>query len=153
MKLKYLLAASALGLSAAVILPAPVAAQQITSGIEGTVTDESGNPLANATVTITDTRTGATRTITTGSEGTFAVTGLVTGGPYTVSASADSFEGQTVSDITTTLQGNTNLTFALTSGGGTITVSASRVRLTQLAVGPGTSFAGERLEAAPSFNR
>jgi len=153
MKLKYLAAASVLGLSTAVILPAPVAAQQITSGIEGTVTNESGDPLANATVTITDTRTGATRTITTGAGGTFAATGLVTGGPYTVSTSADGFEGQTVSDITTTLQGNTNLTFALTSGGGVITVSASRVRLTQLAVGPGTSFAGEVLEAAPTFNR
>ena len=59
MKLKYLLAASALTLSAAAILPAPVAAQQITTGIEGTVTDEAGNPVEGATVTITDTRTGA----------------------------------------------------------------------------------------------
>ena len=154
MKLKYLLAASAVSLSAAVVLPAPVAAQQITSGIEGTVTDESGNPLENAEVTITDTRTGATRTITTGAGGTFAATGLVTGGPYTVSATAPGHEGQTVTDITTSLQGNTSLTFTLASGGGdTIVVSASRVRLTQLAVGPGTSFAGEVLEAAPTFNR
>jgi outer membrane receptor protein involved in Fe transport len=154
MKLKYLLAASALGLTtAAVIVPAPLAAQQITSGIEGTVTDESGSPIPGATVTITDTRTGATRTITTGGNGSFAVTGLVTGGPYTVSANADGFEGQTVSDIQTNLQGNTSLTFNLSSGGGVITVSASRVRLTQLAVGPGTSFAGETLEAAPTFNR
>ena len=32
-------------------------------------------------------RTGAARTITTGAGGTFAATGLVTGGPYTVLAS------------------------------------------------------------------
>src|SRR5690606_4480074 len=115
--------------------------------------DESGNPIAGATVTITDTRTGATRTITTGANGTFAATGLVTGGPYTVTANAEGFEGQTISDIMTNLQGSTNLGFSLTSGGGVIVVTGSRVRVTQLAVGPGTSFAGEQLEAAPSFNR
>ena len=51
-------------------------------------------------------------------------TGLVTGGPYTVAATANGFEGQTVSDIQTTLQGNTGLTFALTSGSG-MTMRAS----------------------------
>jgi len=153
MQLKYLLAAGAASLSLAAILPAPIAAQQITSGIQGAVTDGTGAPIVGATVTVTDTRTGATRTITTGSGGTFAATGLVTGGPYTVTANADGYEGQTVSDITTSLQGNTSLTFTLESGGGVITVLGSRVRLTQLAVGPGTSFAGEVLEAAPSFNR
>lgn len=153
MKLKYLLAASAISLSVTAILPAPVAAQQITTGIDGTVSDEEGNPIEGATVTITDTRTGAERTITTGSNGSFAASGLVTGGPYTVSASAAGFEGQTIADITTNLQGNTTLGFSLASGGGVIVVTGTRVRVTQLAVGPGQSFAGEILEAAPSFNR
>jgi outer membrane receptor for ferrienterochelin and colicin len=153
MKIKYLLAASAASITAAIVLPAPVAAQQITTGIEGTVTDESGNPIAGATVAITDTRTGATRTITTAESGNFTATGLTTGGPYTVEASAAGFEGQSISNITTTLQGNTDLTFSLTSGGGVITVSAARVQLTQLAVGPGSSFSGELLTAAPTFNR
>jgi hypothetical protein len=153
MKIRFLLAASAATLSAVALLPAPVAAQQITTGIDGTVTDEAGNPIEGATVTIVDTRTGAERTITTGSGGTFAATGLVTGGPYTVTANAEGFEGQTIGDITTNLQGNTNLAFSLTTGGGVILVTGSRVRVTQLAVGPGQSFAGEVLEAAPSFNR
>ncbi|HEY6814479.1 MAG TPA: TonB-dependent receptor [Croceibacterium sp.] len=153
MKLKYLLAASAISLSAAVVLPAPLAAQQITTGIEGTVTDEAGAPIAGAMVTITDERTGASRTITANDNGNFTASGLVSGGPYTVSATAADYEGQTVSDIQTTLQGNTSLTFALTSGGGVITVTASRVRATQLEVGPGTSFTAEVLEAAPTFNR
>jgi hypothetical protein len=153
MKIRFLLAASAATLSAVALLPAPAAAQQITTGIDGTVADEAGNPIAGATVTIVDTRTGAERTITTGSGGTFAATGLVTGGPYTVTANADGFEGQTITDIITNLQGNTSLGFSLTSGGGVIVVTGSRVRVTQLAVGPGQSFAGEVLEAAPSFNR
>ena len=153
MKIRYLLAASAVTLSAVTVLPAPAAAQQITSSIDGTVADESGNPIEGATVTITDTRTGATRSITTGSGGTFAASGLVTGGPYTVTASADGFEGQTIADITTTLQGNTNLAFSLTSGGGVIVVTGSRVRVTQLEVGPGTSFTEEVLANAPTLSR
>jgi hypothetical protein len=131
----------------------PAYAQQITSSIEGTVTDANGAPLPNATVTVTDTRTGAARTMTTSAGGTFSATGLVTGGPYTVAATAEGFEGQTISGINTTLQGSTSLTFALTSGTGEIVVSGARVKLTQLAVGPGQSFTSEILEAAPSYSR
>lgn len=139
--------------AAALVIPAAASAQQITTGIEGTVTDADGNPLGGAQVVVTDTRTGASRTLTTSSTGTFAATGLVTGGPYTVSANADGYEGQTVSGINTTLQGNTSLSFALASGSGEIVVTGTRVRATQLAVGPGTSFGAEVLASAPSFNR
>lgn len=139
--------------TAALAIPVAGYAQQITTGIEGTVTDEAGAPLAGAEVTITDTRTNSSRTLTTGSEGSFNATGLTTGGPYTVAATAAGFEGQTVENITTSLQGNTNLTFKLTSGAGEIVVTGSRVALTQLAVGPGTSFGQEVLETAPTFNR
>jgi hypothetical protein len=153
MKLKYLLAASALGLSATVILPAPVMAQQITSSIQGTVVDENGAPLAGATVTVTDTRTGAVRTLTTGTDGNFVAGSLVTGGPYTVTANASGYEGQTVNDVITTLQGATDLTFTLTGGSGEIVVTGSRVQITQLAVGPGTSFGAEVIENVPTYNR
>ena len=154
MKLKYLLAASVAGLSAAaVVAPQSAMAQQITSGIEGVVRDDAGNPIAGASVVITDTRTGATRSLTTGADGSFNATNLTVGGPYTIVASADGFEGQSITDITTTLQGNTSLTFALSAGGGEIVVTGTRVQVTQLAVGPGTSFTAEVLENAPSFNR
>jgi outer membrane receptor protein involved in Fe transport len=154
MKLKYLLAASVAGLTAAaVVAPTSAIAQQITSGIEGFVNDDSGNPIAGASVVITDTRTGVTRSLTTGADGSFNATNLTVGGPYTVVASADGFEGQSITDITTTLQGNTSLTFALAAGGGEIVVTGTRVQVTQLAVGPGTSFTAEVLENAPSFNR
>ena len=154
MKFKYLLAASVAGLTtAAVVAPTTALAQQITSGIEGVVNDDAGNPIAGATVVVTDTRTGASRTLTTGADGNFTATNLTVGGPYTISASAGGFEGQTVTDITTTLQGNTALTFALSSGSGEIVVTGTRVQVTQLAVGPGTSFTAEVLENVPTFNR
>jgi len=138
----------------------PVAgyAQQITTEIGGQVTDQAGAPLSGATVVITDTRTGAERSFTTGADGTFAARGLTTGGPYTITATSSGFQGPTVEGVFTNLQGETRLTFALegeaTAGGGeAIVVTGSRVGLTQLATGPGTSFSTEVLESAPSFNR
>jgi len=153
MKLRYSIAASLMAISVATVVAAPAQAQQITTGIQGQVNDENGASIGGATVVITDTRTGSVRTMTTGSDGRFNATGLVTGGPYSISVSADSFEGQSISDVFTSLQGNTDLSFSLSSGGGEIVVTGTRVRVTQLAVGPGTSFTAEVLENAPSFNR
>ena len=45
---------------------------------------------------------------------------LTTRGPYTVAVSAGAYEGQTLQDIYPPLQGSTDLTFALSSGGGEI---------------------------------
>ncbi len=154
MQIRHFLAASVAAIPMAVGLAAPAAqAQQITSGIEGSVQDDAGNPVAGAEVTVTDTRTGASRSITTNADGGFTATNLITGGPYTVAVNAAGFEGQSLADVFTTLQGNTSLGFTLSSGAGEIVVTASRVSVTQLAVGPGTSFTAEVLQNAPTFNR
>jgi Carboxypeptidase regulatory-like domain/TonB dependent receptor len=155
MQIRYYLAASAAALSISTVLATPAMAQQITSGIEGQVTDEAGAPVAGATVQVTDTRTGATRTISTDANGFFRADTLSTGGPYSVTTTAGGFEGQTVENVTINLQGNTQLTFALTAGADaqTIVVSGSRARLTQLAIGPGTSLGAEELENLPSITR
>ena len=158
MKIKYLLAASVVSLSAAATIATPAAAQQITSGIEGSVTDESGMALPGATVTVTNTRTGAVRTSTTGSNGSFRETSLPPGGPYTVTVTAPGYEGQTVEDVFTNISGNTGFAFALTSTAAgsddnVIVVTGARAAVTQLAVGPGTAFGSETLEAFPSITR
>jgi len=151
-------AAFVMPIAAVTVLPAPAAAQQITTSIQGQVTNESGAPLANATVSVTDTRTGATQTFRTDAGGSFSAQNLTTGGPYSVTAAADGYQGQTVPDIFTNLQGATQLTFALTAAAteaesAAIVVTASRVRATQLEVGPGTAFTTEVMQNAPSFNR
>lgn len=153
MKLRYLLAASVISLSATTMVAAPAMAQQITTTIQGEVSDENGVPIRGAVVTVVDTRTGAERTLTTGTGGTFAASNLTTGGPYTVSASAVGFEGQSLPEVFTSLQGDTSLSFVLSSGDGVIVVTGARVQSTQLAVGPGSSFNQEVLDTAPSFNR
>ena len=157
MKLKYLLAASVVSLSASAMVAAPAAAQQITSGIEGQVTDVDGTPLAAATVTVTDTRTGQTRTLTTDTDGTFRTSSLVPGGPYTITATAAGFEGQSVEGQFITVSGNTDFTFQLsTSSAGDeniIVVTGERANVQQLAVGPGSAFSVETLESFPSITR
>ena len=155
MKLKYLLAASVVSLSAAATIAAPAHAQQITSGVEGTVTDEAGNPVAAATVTVTDTRTNQASTLSTGSQGNFRVQSLQPGGPYTVTVTAPGFEGQTVEDVQLSISGNTGFDFALSSenAGNTIVVTGARAQVTQVAVGPGAAFDTQTLEAFPSITR
>lgn len=155
MQLRYYLAASAASLSLACGLATPAAAQQIVSGIEGTVTNESGEPIVGAKATIEDTRTGSTRTLTTSANGNFRANNLVTGGPYTITVTAPGFEGQTVENVNLTLQGNTRFTFNLTSGeeSDVIIVTGARANVAQLAVGPGQSFGLETLEGFPSIGR
>ncbi|MAY19989.1 MAG: hypothetical protein CL955_05165 [Erythrobacteraceae bacterium] len=156
MKIKYLLAASVVSLTAAAATVAtPVAAQQITSGVEGDVTDANGGPLAGATVTITDERTAQVRTAETGPNGGFRVQSLPPGGPYTVTVTADGFEGQTVENVFTNISGNTGFSFSLTesAAGNTIIVTGARAQVTQVAVGPGTAFDTQTLEAFPSITR
>ncbi|MBY6218665.1 TonB-dependent receptor [Qipengyuania aquimaris] len=156
MKFKYLLAASAVSLSAtAAMVAAPAAAQQITSGIEGQVVSDSGTAIQGATVTVTDTRTGQSSVLTSGPDGTFRVGSLVPGGPYTVTAQADGFEGQTVEGQFITVSGNTSFTFELTQSAAenVIVVTGARANVQQLAVGPGTAFGEATLEAFPSLSR
>ncbi|MEM7666062.1 MAG: carboxypeptidase regulatory-like domain-containing protein [Pseudomonadota bacterium] len=158
MKLKYLLAASVVSLSAAATIATPAAAQTITSGVEGTVAGEDGTALPGATVTVTDTRTGAARTATTGSNGGFRIVALSPGGPYTVTVTAPGFEGQTVEDVFTNISGNTSFDFELSASaaGGSdniIIVTGARAGASQVAVGPGTAFGAETLEAFPSITR
>lgn len=158
MKIKYLLAASVVSLSAATMLPAPVSAQQITSGVEGRVTDADGAALPNAVVTVIDTRTNQTRNATVSADGNFRTSSLVPGGPYTITVTAPGYEGQSVENQFLTVSGNTSFTFELspaTADGAdnVIVVSGTRARATQLALGPGSAFGAETLEAFPTITR
>lgn len=88
-----LLASSAVALSGAVVavgagIATPAYAQDYTSGsVTGSVTDESGAPIAGATVTITSNDQGFKRSATTTSGGAFNFPGLP-GGSYNVEVNA-----------------------------------------------------------------
>ena len=69
----------------------PAAAQKITGTIQGVVTDSQSAVIANATVTVTQAATGESRTVTTGSQGTFSVPDLDVG-VYDVTIKAPNFK-------------------------------------------------------------
>jgi hypothetical protein len=74
-------------------LPNAARAQSLTSGdIAGTVTDPSGAALPSATVTLKNNDTGATQTTTSSSTGAYRFS-LLNPGNYSVSASAQGFQG------------------------------------------------------------
>lgn len=155
MKIKYLLAASAVSITAATFAE-PAAAQEVTSSVQGVVTDEAGEPLAGASVTITDMRTGRTSTVTSSSSGGFTFRSLEVGGPFTISANASGYQGERVEGVYATLGDTTSLRFELADSAepmNEIIVSANAIVTTPRALGPGTSFSLQVLESQPSATR
>jgi hypothetical protein len=69
----------------------PAVAQGTTGTISGTVKDELGGVVADATVIITHQETGAVRNVTTGEEGTYSAPGLALG-TYSVRVEAAGFD-------------------------------------------------------------
>ena len=73
-------------------------AQVQTGNITGTLTDQTGANIPNATVTVTNTDTGAVRTVTTNAQGSYSVLDLPIG-KYQVRAEASGFGTQTRTGI------------------------------------------------------
>ena len=156
MKLKYLLAASVVSLSASAMVAVPGVAQEVTSAIQGTVTTETGDPVPGAEVVVTDTRTGRSSTVTTSSNGGFSVRSLEVGGPFTVVANAPGYQAERAEGLTVGLSGATSLRFELasqTSGNDEIVVTAQSITTSPRALGPGSSFGLDVLEEQPSLSR
>jgi Carboxypeptidase regulatory-like domain len=81
-------------LMTALLAPAVAGAQQTESRIVGRVTDQSRAMLPGVTVNVTATNTGTTRTITTDTEGNFAITNLGPGS-YRIEMELSGFQTQT----------------------------------------------------------
>src|SRR5258705_13060482 len=77
-------------LMAMILTVAPARAQLSTAEINGRVSDSSGAVLPGATVTMTQTATGLTRTVVTDASGAYLVSNLPTG-PYRLEVSLQGF--------------------------------------------------------------
>ena len=73
-------------------------AQANMGRIQGSITDQTGSAIAGATVTVTDTARGISRTLTTEDAGTYLATNL-TPGAYVVRAEAKGFKTTERSNI------------------------------------------------------
>jgi hypothetical protein len=66
--------------------------QAVTGTILGTVKDPAGVPIADASVRIVNTSTGAVRVVKTNAEGDYEAPSLPPGGPYTVNVEYPGFK-------------------------------------------------------------
>lgn len=152
--LSGLLGASTIALSMGMATSAM--AQTTTSTIQGYVTSEAGAAISNAAVTVVDTKSGFTRTVTTNDNGQFAVRNLSVGGSYDVSIAGSGFQSTRVEGLNLTIGGTSALNFTLapaTQNVDEVIVVAQRQVLADVALGPNASFGLEALESAPAINR
>jgi hypothetical protein len=142
---------------ASLLIAIPVAgfAQETTGIVRGAVYTPSGDPVAGATVTVTDTRTSASRSTTTGADGMFRVGGLAIGGPFEIRVASADYKSAQITDVYTSLSEAATFSIMLESGEvEEIVVTASRdVAVANLAIGPSANFTIDQLQAAPAINR
>lgn len=134
---------------------APAFAQQITANVRGTITDAAGAPLTGASITVTDTRTNFSTSTSTGAAGQFNLSGLETGGPYSVTIAAEGFQVQRLDGLLLSLGDTSTVSVALNPADDSeeIVVVAARDRTTRLAIGPNVVFGTETIEGAPTITR
>lgn len=131
-------------------LPQISYANELTSAIVGQVYNSQGDPLQNATVMITDTRSGTRRSVQTSNTGSFNVRGLAVGGPYEIRV--DGVLQQTIQSLA--LGDAYRLTFQT---GGTTDLEEVIVygqeRLLNIAPGPSSAFDQIEIERAVALDR
>src|SRR5216683_2779118 len=107
------------------VIAIPTLAQSNKGTIKGTIRDQNGGIVQNATVTVTNIGTSAERTVNGGDDGNYEVA-LLDPGTYNVTVKAATF-GETTREAVTVQTASTQvLDFTLTAGqvGGSVTVVA-----------------------------
>ena len=140
------------------LLAVPVAgnAQETSSVISGTISSETGAPVAGATVTIRSDATGLVRSATTNAAGEYSIRNLPVGTQaYTITVQGGGFADERRSGVSINLGSTTTESFALSTGAEMeeiVTYGTERA-VAQVAVGPNSTFGIEALETAPAINR
>lgn len=109
----------------------PCKAQVLFGSIVGSVTDSTGAVVPNATVTVTETRTGASREVAANGVGNYIIS-TVPAGVYTVTVSAPKFATFSTSNIAVTINTTVRVDAALQVGAQTEVVSVSASEVAQL---------------------
>ncbi|WP_333573231.1 TonB-dependent receptor [Sphingomonas sp.] len=139
--------------AAALLIPVAAHAQETTSTIRGTVT-ANGAPVADAIVVATNSASGTRSTARTDASGSFNLTGLRTGGPYTVEVTAPNYSNASITDIYTVAAQSFDLPVELVAEGQDIVVTASTIRgARSISQGPATVLSAEQIANVASLNR
>ena len=138
-------------LFATMALTAASFAQSTTSGdISGTLTDPTGAVIPNAKVTVSNTATGDTKTVTTSASGTYRIS-LLQPGQYRVSATAAGFT-TTQNEVTVAVGTIASDDIKLSVGQGTTTVEVSAAPPTVNTENADitTTFTAEQVQSLPN---
>eukprot|EP01093_Parvamoeba_rugata_P000955 TRINITY_DN11159_c0_g1_i1.p2 TRINITY_DN11159_c0_g1~~TRINITY_DN11159_c0_g1_i1.p2 ORF type:complete len:188 (+),score=47.29 TRINITY_DN11159_c0_g1_i1:1123-1686(+) len=142
--------AMSLGMSSAAL------AQTTSSGMTGQIVGPNGNPATGTVVKVTHVPTGAVKTATVNSAGTFNLNGLRVGGPYTIELDSNTFADQTIEDVYLSLGETAPINRALASEENIERIAVSAAQISSLSfgkIGPGANFDLATLENAPAINR
>mgnify|MGYP001943204232 CR=1 FL=1 len=146
----------ALAVAVSVGLSTAAMAQETSSGVRGTIVGPTGTADAGATVTITHVPSGTTRTVTTSSNGQFAVSGLRVGGPYLVTVDSEVYEDTQISELYLALGEPSVLDLALENDSSVERIAVTASQISSIAfgqMGPSATFGIQELENAPAINR
>ncbi|MBI4623484.1 MAG: TonB-dependent receptor [Verrucomicrobia bacterium] len=142
------------------LLLGPVAFGQgiVSSGITGLVRNAGGQPIAGATITAVHTPTGTTYSAVTSVAGRYNFSGMVVGGPYTVSAGADGYKPAQRTDISTQLGATIDVSLRLESSSEVVrmekfTVQGASNDLDAGATGAGSIITSARLAMTATVQR
>jgi len=132
-------------------------AQVTTSKIKGTVTDDSGEALFGATVSVLHIPTGTLRGATAQDNGRYTVLNLRVGGPYKVTFSYLGFKEQVINDVFLTLGKTTNIDAQLVEEGqalNEIVISSAKNKIfNNDRTGAQTSVSATQLKVLPTISR
>ncbi|HZG08012.1 MAG TPA: carboxypeptidase regulatory-like domain-containing protein [Allosphingosinicella sp.] len=142
--------------AAAIVAPASAFAQETTGTIRGDVV-AGGTGISNAQVVVTHVPSGSVQRVTTDNNGTFSVSGLRVGGPFTVAVTAPGYEALTITDISITAGTPFRIPVELTQTTDQpqedIVVTANSLRTRETSNGPITSLNREDIEGVASVTR
>ncbi|MEO6802795.1 MAG: carboxypeptidase regulatory-like domain-containing protein [Granulicella sp.] len=115
MRLKIAVRFLTLVLAAMIVSDSPAIAQSIQGSILGSIKDQTGAAVPNATVTITDTDTGTSKTVTSNGTGDYQLLNIPAD-HYKVEVTASGFEGQVLDNLTLTARQQLRADATLTVG-------------------------------------
>ena len=131
-RIKHLLHGAGALLLLVAVFALPAYAQTNKGTIRGTVTDQNGGVVQDATILVVNAATGVERTVTSGDDGTYEAP-LLDPGTYNVKATAASFADTTQENVTVQTASTQVVDLVLGAGqvGGSVTVTASAAPLVQ----------------------
>lgn len=133
-----------------------VTAQEITSTLQGTISQPNGQPAVGVEVVITDTRDGSRSSAMTDDRGVASLRSIKPGGPYVVRISTGDFQDVLITDLYTGISGTTTFDATLAEIDAAIdeiTVTAAALSMVDVAAGPSSTFSLEDIENMPSTQR